>query len=107
MPILKAAATKLWHWKVGNTDVSQAQHNEDEMKNHLDPGATKRAVDWRMISNQKLRMDTIANGKDANEEDYTAACQGLLHKWSDIKTTIEALLKFGDTGAKWAKGCDR
>ena len=52
-----------------------------------------------MVSNEKLREDSIANGNDANEEDYVAACQELLQKRSDVKTKIETLLKSGDEGA--------
>ena len=52
-----------------------------------------------MVSNEKLREDSIANGKKVDEEDYAAACQELLQKRSDIKTNIEALLKSGDEGA--------
>ena len=42
---------------------------------------------------------SIANGKNANEEDYAAACQELLQKRSDLKTQIDALLKSRDEGA--------
>ena len=52
-----------------------------------------------MVSNEKLREDSIANGKNVGEEDYAAACQEMLQKRSDIKTKIEALLKSGDEGA--------
>ena len=52
-----------------------------------------------MVSNEKLRDDSIANGKDAYDEDYVAACQELLKKKIDIETKIEALLKSGDERA--------
>ena len=52
-----------------------------------------------MISNDKLRNDSIAIGKNVDEEDYDAACEELLQKRSDFKTKIEALLKLGDEGA--------
>ena len=47
----------------------------------------------------KLREDSIANGKNVDEEDYAAACQELLQKRSDIRTQIEALPKSKDKGA--------
>ena len=46
-----------------------------------------------------MRNEAIANGKETNEEDYTAACQDMLRTRSDIKTKIEAPLKSGDAGA--------
>ena len=52
-----------------------------------------------MVSNEKLREDSIANGKVVDEEDYAAACQELLQKRSDVKTKIEDLLKTGEGGA--------
>ena len=52
-----------------------------------------------MVSNEKLRNEAIANGKDTNEEGYTAAGPELLQTRSDIQTKIEALLKSGDAGA--------
>ena len=76
-----------------------ALQDENQILNYLDLDEKKRALDKLMVSNQKLREDSIANGKDANEEDYAAACQELLQKRSDIKTKIEALLKSGDEGA--------
>ena len=59
----------------------------------------KSAVDERMVCNGKLRNEAISNGEDANEDDYTAACQELLKKMSEIKTKIEALLKSEDAGS--------
>ena len=52
-----------------------------------------------MVSNEKLRSDSIANGKVVDEEDHVLACQELLRKKSDIKTKTEALLNAGDEGA--------
>ena len=52
-----------------------------------------------MVRNEKLREDSIANGKVVAEKDYAAPCQELLQKRSDIKTKIEALLKLGDEAA--------
>ena len=71
----------------------------NQILNYLDLDEKKRAIDRLMVSNEKLREDSIANGNDANEEDYVAACQKLLQKRSDIKTKIETLLKSGDEGA--------
>ena len=76
-----------------------ALQDENQILNYLDLDEKKRAIDKLMFSNEKLREDSIANGSDANEDDYAAACQELLQKRSDIKTKIEALLKSGDEGA--------
>ena len=76
-----------------------ALQDENQMLNYLDLDEKKRAIDKLMVSNEKLREDSIPNGNDANEEDYAAECQELLQKRSDIKTKIEALLKSGDEGA--------
>ena len=79
--------------------LMSALQDENQILNYLDLDEKKRAIDRLMDSNEKLREDSIANGNDANEEDYAAACQELLQKRSDIKTKIEALLKSGDEGA--------
>ena len=79
--------------------LMSALQDENEILNYLDLDEKKRAFDKLMVSNEKLREDSIANGNDANEEDYVAACQELLQKRSDIKTKIETLLKAGDEGA--------
>ena len=79
--------------------LMSALQDENQILNYLDLDEKKRAIDRLMDSNEKLREDSIANGNDANEEDYVAACQELLQKRSDIKTKIEALLKSGDEGA--------
>ena len=76
-----------------------ALQDGNQILNYLDLDEKKRAIDRLMVSNEKLREDSIANGNDANEEDYVAACQELLQKRSDIKTKIETLLKSGDEGA--------
>ena len=79
--------------------LMSALQDENQILNYLDPDEKKRAIDKLMVNNEKLREDSIANGNDANEEDYAAACQEFLQKRSDIKTKIEALLKSGDEGA--------
>ena len=79
--------------------LMSALQDENQILNYLHLDEKKRAFDKLMVSNEKLREDSIANGNDANEEDYAAACQELLQKRSDIKTKIEALLKSGDEGA--------
>ena len=65
----------------------------------MDLDEKKRAIDKLIVSNEKLREDSIAIGKVVDEEDYAAACQELLQKRSDIKTKIEALLESGGEGA--------
>ena len=67
--------------------------DENQILKCLDLEQQKRSIDERMISNGKLCDDSIANGKNFDEEDYSAACQELLQKRSDIKTKIEALLE--------------
>ena len=79
--------------------LMSALQDENQILNYLDIDEKKRAIDRLMDSNEKLREDSIANGKKVDEEDYAAACQELLQKRSDIKTKIEALLKSGDEGA--------
>ena len=76
-----------------------ALQDENQILNYLDLDEKKRAIDKLMVSNEKLREDSIANGKVVDEEDYAAACQELLQKRSDIKTKIEDLLKSGEGGA--------
>ena len=73
----------------------------NQILNYLDLDEKKRAIDRLMVSNEKLREDSIANGKVVDEEDYVAACQELLQKRFDIKTKSETLLKSGDEGAIW------
>ena len=79
--------------------LMSALQDENQILNYLDLDEKKRAIDRLMDSNKKLREDSIANGNDANEEDYAAACQELLQERSDLKLKIEALLKSGETGA--------
>ena len=76
-----------------------ALRDENQILNYLDLDGKKRAIDRLMVSNKKLREDSIAKGKKVDEEDYVAACQELLQKRPDIKTKSEALLKSGDEGA--------
>ena len=76
-----------------------ALQDENQILNYWDLDEKKRAIDKLMVSNEKLREDSIANGKVVDAEDYAAACQELLQKRSDNKTKIEALLKSGDEGA--------
>ena len=79
--------------------LMSALQDENQKLNYLDLDEKKRAIDKLMVSNEKLREDSIANGKVVDEEDYAAACQELLQKRSDIKTKIEDLLKSGEGGA--------
>ena len=50
-----------------------AMREESEIQKYLELEEKKRAVDEKMISNEKLRNQAIAYGKDTNEEYYTAA----------------------------------
>ena len=79
--------------------LMSALQDENQILNYLDLDEKKRSIDKLMVSNEKLREDSIANGKIVDEEDYAAACRELLQKWSDIKTKIEDLLKTGEGGA--------
>ena len=79
--------------------LMSALQDENQILNYLDLEEKKRAIDERMVSNEKLREDSIANSKNVDDEDYATACQELLEKRSDIKTQIEALLKSRDHGA--------
>ena len=79
--------------------LMSALQDENQILNYLDLDEKKRSIDKLMVSNEKLREDSIANGKIVDEEDYAAACQELLQKRSDIKTKIEDLLKTGEGGA--------
>ena len=76
-----------------------ALQDENQILNYLDLDEKKRAIDKLMVSNEKLREDSIANCEVVDEEDYAAACQELLQKRSDIKTKIEDLLKSGEGAA--------
>ena len=76
-----------------------ALQDENQILNYLDLEEKKRAIDERMVSNEMMSEDSIANSKNVDEEDYATACQELLEKRSDIKTQIEALLKSRDQGA--------
>ena len=79
--------------------LMSALQDENQILNYLDLDEKKRSIDKLMVSNEKLREDSIANGKVVHEEDYAAACQELLQKRSEIKTKIEDLLKTGEGGA--------
>ena len=79
--------------------LMSALQDENQILNYLYLDEKKRSIDKLMVSNEKLREDSIANGKIVDEEDYAAACQELLQKRSDIKTKIEDLLKTAEGGA--------
>ena len=66
-----------------------ALQDENQILNYLDLEEKKRGIDEIMVSNENLREDSIAKGKNVDEEYYAAACQ----ERSDIKTQIEVLLK--------------
>ena len=72
--------------------------NEKLIQNYLDLEEKKQGVDGRMVSNEKLRDDKIAKGEFVDDEAYAAACQELVRKKSDIKTSNDALLKSEDEG---------
>ena len=55
-----------------------ALQDENQILNYLDLDDKKRAIDKVKVSNEKLREDSIASGKDVDEENYAAACQELL-----------------------------
>ena len=74
-----------------------ALQDENQILNYLDLDGKKRAFDRLMVSNKKLREDSIAKGKKVDEEDYVV--EELLQKRPDIKMKIETLLKSGDKGA--------
>ena len=78
--------------------LMSALPDENQILNYLDLEEKKRAIDERIVHNEKLSNERIENGEDA-EEDYAAACQELLQERSDHKMKIEALLKSGETGA--------
>ena len=70
---------------------------ENQILNYLDLDEKKRAIDERIVHNEKLRDERNENGEDA-EEDYAAACQELHQERSDLTMKIEALLKSGEAG---------
>ena len=51
-----------------------ALHGENQILNYLDLDEKKRAIVKVMVSNEKFREDSIANGKYVDEEDYPTAC---------------------------------
>ena len=60
--------------------LMSAMRDENRILNDLDLEKKKRAIDEKMVSNKKLRDDSIANGKDANKEDYVTAFQEFVQK---------------------------
>ena len=78
--------------------LKSALQDENQILNYLDLEEKKRAIDERIVHNEKLSDERIENGED-DEADYAAACQELLQERSDLKMKIEALLKSGETGA--------
>ena len=78
--------------------LKSAFQDEKQILNYLDLEEKKRAIDKRIVQNEKLSDKRIENGEDA-EADYAAACQELLQERSDLKLKIEALLKSGEAGA--------
>ena len=78
--------------------LMSALQDQYQILNYLDLEEKKRAIDERIVHNEKLSDERIRNGKDA-EADYAAACQELLQERSDLKLKIEALLKSGEAGA--------
>ena len=99
---MKSRLVELQHQRssIGRVKIlMSALQDQNQILNYLDLDEKKRAIDKLMVSNEKLREDSIANGKVDDEEDYAAACQELLQKRSDIKTKIEDLLKVGEGGA--------
>ena len=65
--------------------LTSALQDENQILNYLDLDEKKRSIDKLMVSNEKLREDSIANGNDANEEDYAAACQDGCRKGLTLK----------------------
>ena len=78
--------------------LMSALQDENQILNYLDLEEKKRAIDERIVHNEKLRDKRIENGEGA-EEDYAAACRELLQERSELKMKIEALLKSGEAGA--------
>ena len=78
--------------------LMSALQDEIQILNYLYLGEKERAIDERIVHNEKLRDERIENGKDA-EEVYAASCQELLQERSELKMKIEALLKSGEAGA--------
>ena len=102
--VIKAMQSRFVELQQQNSSVRRvktlmsALQDGNQILNYLDLDEKKRSIDRLMVSNEKLREDSIANGKVVDEEDYAAACQELLQKRSDIKTKIEDLLKSGEGG---------
>ena len=79
--------------------LMSALQDENQILNYWTLTKKKRAIDKLMVSNEKVRENSIANGIVVDEENYAAACRELLQKRSDMKTKIEDLLKTGEGGA--------
>ena len=58
----------------------------------------KRAIDERIVHNEKLGHKRIENGEDVSEDDYAVTCQELLQERSGLKMKTEAILKSGEAG---------
>ena len=78
--------------------LMSALQDENQILKNLDLEEKKRAIDERIVHNEKLSDERIENGEDA-KADYAAACQELLQERSDLKLKTEALLKSGEAGA--------
>ena len=78
--------------------LMSALQDENQILNYLDLEEKKRAIDEKIVQNEKLCGKRIENSEDA-EADYAAACQELLQERSDINLKIEVLLKSGEAGA--------
>ena len=72
---------------------------ENQILNHSNLEDEKRVVEEKMMNNEKLCDDKIANREEVDDEDYAALCQELLRKKSEDKTKTGALLKSGDERA--------
>ena len=72
--------------------------DENQILNYLDLEEKKRAIDGRIVHNEKLPDKQIENGEDV-EEDHATACQELLLETSDLKMKIEVFLQSGEAGA--------
>ena len=65
--------------------LMSALQDENQILNVLNLEEKKRAIDERIVHNEKLSDKRIENGEDVSE-DYAAARQELLEQKSDIKT---------------------
>ena len=80
----KAKQSRLVDLQQQNSSIAKVKilmsvlQDENQILHYLDLEEKKRAVDERMISNETLRSDSLANGKDVDKEDFAAACQEML-----------------------------